>query len=61
MEDGKHITTLATDNILKGFTRDTIMQLAREVMGLEVIERTIDRTELYVAGRGFLLRNRRTG
>lgn len=53
VEDGKLITTQTTDNILKGITRDTIMQLAREVMGLEVIERVIDRTELYVADEAF--------
>lgn len=51
--DGKLVTTQTTDNILKGITRDTIMQLAREVMGLEVIERVIDRTELYIADEAF--------
>lgn len=53
VEDGKLITTQTTDNILKGITRDTIMQLAREVMGLEVIEKVIDRTELYIADEAF--------
>lgn len=51
--DGKLVTTQTTDNILKGITRDTIMQLAKEVLGLEVIERVIDRTELYVADEAF--------
>lgn len=51
--DGKLVTTQSTDNILKGITRDTIIQLAKEVMGLEVVERTIDRTELYVADEAF--------
>lgn len=51
--DGKLVTTSSTENILQGITRDTIMQLAREVMGLEVIERVIDRTELYVADEAF--------
>lgn len=53
VENGKLITTQTTDNILKGITRDTIMQLAREVMGLEVIEKVIDRTELYIADEAF--------
>lgn len=53
VEDGKLITTQTTDNILKGITRDTIMQLAREVMGLDVIEKVIDRTELYIADEAF--------
>lgn len=51
--DGKLVTTQTTDNILKGITRDTIMQLAKEVLGLEVIERVIDRTELYIADEAF--------
>lgn len=51
--DGKLVTTQTTDNILRGITRDTIIQLAKEVMGLEVVERGIDRTELYIADEGF--------
>lgn len=51
--DGKLVTTQTTDNILKGITRDTIMQLAKEVLGLDVIERVIDRTELYIADEAF--------
>jgi branched-chain amino acid aminotransferase len=51
--NGKLITTNTTDNILQGITRDTIIQLAKEVMGLEVQERVINRTELYVADEAF--------
>jgi len=51
--DGTLVTTNTTDNILKGITRDTIIQLAKEVMGLEVQERVIDRTELYIADEAF--------
>lgn len=51
--DGKLVTTQSTDNILQGITRDTLKQLATEVMGLEVIERAIDRTELYIADEAF--------
>lgn len=51
--DGKLVTTKSTDNILQGVTRNTVMQLAREVMDLEVEERVIDRTELYVASEAF--------
>jgi branched-chain amino acid aminotransferase len=43
------ITPPVTDNILEGITRKVIIELARQEMGLEVIERSIDRTELYVA------------
>lgn len=51
--DGKLVTTQTTDNILRGITRDTLIRLAKEVMGLEVVERVIDRTELYIADEAF--------
>lgn len=51
--DGKLVTTLATDNILQGITRDTVITLAKEVLGLEVEVRVIDRTELYLADEAF--------
>jgi branched-chain amino acid aminotransferase len=48
MRAGKLITPPVTDNILEGITRSTIMTLAREVLGLEVEERSIDRTEVFI-------------
>ncbi len=51
--DGKLITTPPTADILVGITRNTVMQLAREQLGLEVIERPISRTELYVCDELF--------
>jgi branched-chain amino acid aminotransferase len=48
------ITPPATDNILEGITRDTVMELAREELGLETIERKIDRTEIYGADEFFM-------
>ena len=51
--DGKLVTTQATDNILQGITRDTVIHLAKEVMGLEVEVRSVDRTELYLADEAF--------
>jgi branched-chain amino acid aminotransferase len=42
-----------TANILEGITRATIMQIAREELGIETVERPIDRTELYVAEEAF--------
>ena len=50
---GKLITSPVTDNILEGITRATIMRLARDELGLEVVERRIDRTELYVCEEAF--------
>ena len=43
-----------TDSVLESITRDTIIRLAKEELGLEVKERTIDRTELYLADEAFL-------
>jgi len=50
---GKLITPPVTDNILEGITRDSIIQLARNELKLEVHERSIDRTELYVCDEIF--------
>ena len=51
--EGKLITTLPSADILVGITRNTVIQLAREELGLEVIERPIARTELYVCDELF--------
>jgi len=48
MRAGQLITPPVTDNILEGITRRTIMTLAREELGLEIVERSIDRTELFL-------------
>jgi branched-chain amino acid aminotransferase len=53
MRGGKLITPSASENILEGITRDTILELARREMGLEVVERPIDRTELYICDELF--------
>ena len=50
---GQIITPSVTSGILESITRETIMQIARELLGLEVIERVVDRTELYVADEAF--------
>ncbi|MCH8194717.1 MAG: branched-chain amino acid transaminase [Chloroflexi bacterium] len=52
--DGKLITPGATENVLKGITRDTVIELAREELGIETEERPVDRTELYIADESFL-------
>lgn len=51
---GKLITPAASDNILEGITRASIMDLARRELHLDVIERSIDRTELYTCDEVFL-------
>ncbi len=51
--NGKLITTPPTSDILVGITRNTVLELARDYMGLEVVERPIARTELYVCDELF--------
>ncbi len=53
VQNGKLITSPPTADILVGITRNTVMQLASEQLGLEVIERPIARTELYVCDELF--------
>jgi branched-chain amino acid aminotransferase len=50
---GKLITPGDTANILEGITRDTVIQIAKNELGLETESRTIDRTELYRADEAF--------
>ncbi|HWE62233.1 MAG TPA: branched-chain amino acid transaminase [Chloroflexota bacterium] len=42
------------DNVLEGITRATLMDLARAELGVQSMERTIQRTELYTADEVFL-------
>lgn len=51
---GRLITPSRSDNVLEGITLDSVFTLAREELGLEIIERTIDRSELYIADEVFL-------
>ena len=53
VRNGKLITPSITANILEGITRRTIMELATNELGLEVEEREIDRTELYICDELF--------
>lgn len=54
VRDGKIITPSVTSGILESITRETIIRLCREVLHIQVIEREVDRTELYVADEAFL-------
>jgi branched-chain amino acid aminotransferase len=49
MRDGLLVTPPITDNILEGITRRTVITLAEEELNLQVVERQIDRTEVYLA------------
>jgi branched-chain amino acid aminotransferase len=54
VRDGKLITPPVTAGILESITRATLMDLAGRELGMEVVEREIDRTELYVADEVFM-------
>jgi len=54
LRDGVLVTPPVTDNILEGITRKSVIELARKEMGLEVVERSIDRTEVFIAEEIFL-------
>ena len=51
---GELVTPPVTDDILEGITRAGMIELAERELGLKVVERHIDRTELYVADELFL-------
>lgn len=54
VRNGKLITPPVTDNILEGITRDSVMEIGRD-LGFEVVERSVDRSELYVADEVFFV------
>lgn len=54
LRKGKLVTPPATDNILEGITRASVMELAHNELGMEVMERSIVRSELYTCEEVFL-------
>ncbi len=53
-KNGQLITPAVTDNILEGITRRRLLEIAREDLDIPIVERSIDRTELYTADEVFL-------
>ena len=51
---GRAITAPLSADILESITRDTVMELCARELEVEVVERDIDRTELYMADEVFL-------
>ena len=47
LRDGVFVTPPVSEDILEGITRALLIGLIRDELGLEVVERAIDRTELY--------------
>lgn len=54
IRNGALITPSVTENILEGITRHTIMTLARNELGIDVVERPIDRTEVFLCDELFM-------
>jgi branched-chain amino acid aminotransferase len=54
VRDGELVTPPESDNILEGVTRKVLIGLAKDDLGLRVTERSMDRSELYVADEVFL-------
>ncbi|MBI2856078.1 MAG: aminotransferase class IV, partial [Chloroflexi bacterium] len=52
--NGELVTPAISDNILGGITRNTIIHLARNELGIETVERNVRRSELYMADECFL-------
>lgn len=53
IKNGTVITPQLTDDVLESITRDTVIEIAK-FKGMPVIERSIDRTELYTCDEAFL-------
>lgn len=53
VRNGHLVTPPTTSSVLESITRDTLIVLAREA-GMTVVERPVDRTELYLADEVFL-------
>lgn len=53
IRNGNLITPTVNSDILEGITRDSIIRIARD-MKLNVIERTVNRSELYIADEAFI-------
>lgn len=54
VRNGALITPPVTDNILEGITRRSVIELAKSELGLEVLERSVDRTEVAFSEEAFM-------
>ncbi len=54
VRNGVLYTPLLTDSVLESITRDTVIKIARDDLKIKVVERSIDRTELYTCDEAFL-------
>lgn len=54
IRDGVVYTPPVQSNTLEGIVRRTLIQLLRDELGITVVERNIDRTEVYIADEAFM-------
>jgi branched-chain amino acid aminotransferase len=54
VRDDVVITPPVTDNILEGITRKSVMEVLRSEIVVQVVERSIDRTEVAIADEFFM-------
>lgn len=54
VRDGVAYTPPVTAGVLESITRDIVMQLLQEELGVPCRERDVDRTEMYIADEAFL-------
>ena len=54
VRDNVLFTPSVTASVLESITRDTIISIASDLLGIKTVERDIDRTELYVCDEAFL-------
>ncbi len=54
VRNGVLITPDPSQNVLEGITRGTIIEIAKRELGMSVLERSIDRSELYLADEMFV-------
>ena len=54
VNDGVIYTPPSSDNILVGITRATVIELAETELGIPTVERTLDRSELWLADEVFM-------
>ena len=52
--DGKLVTPASDNHILLGITRDTVIKLAKDELGIETVERPVELAELFSAEECFL-------
>ncbi len=53
VKNGILVTPMLTDSILESITRNTIIEIAKKELYIDVVERSINRTELYTCEEAF--------